>query len=703
MDFYANLCIMSGDLVNRRNIGIVAHIDAGKTTTTERILFYTGIIDKIGEVHDGQATMDSMEQEQKRGITIQAAAVDCKWKDTDITIIDTPGHVDFTIEVERSMRVLDGAVTVFDGVAGVEPQSETVWVQANKYKVPRICFVNKMDRIGANYYRCVDQIRDRLGAAPLIMHMPIGTEAEFNAVVDLLSMKKIIWRSESMGAEYAVEEIPTDMLERAKELREELIESVVTQDEAILEKHLNGEEITIDELKACIRAGVLKFEFVPVLCGAAFKNVGVQLLLDAVVDYLPTPLDRSNIKCIDVKTEAELVRQPSNDEPFAGMAFKIVHDKFVGSLTYVRIYSGKLKSGDTIYNSVSGKNERVGRMLIMIAKNRVDISEAGAGRVVALCALKNTTTGDTLCSEDKPVFLEKLETPDPVIEMSIEPKTDADQKKLAVAIAKLVGEDPSLKSFVDPETKQVILKGMGELHLDIICDRLQKEFGVHVSMGKPSVSYREKFGGAVKHQYVHKKQSGGKGQFADVIMEFEPLPAGSGLQFSDTITGGILPAGYIAGAKKGIEEAVYSGTLGGYPVIDLKVVLTGGSFHEVDSDAFTFELAAKYAFREAMRKSNPILMEPIMAVEVRIPNEYQGTITGDIASRRGVVENTKMLSTEHYAIEAKVPLSEMFGYVSVLRGMTKGRGSFTMTPSAYDVVPQFIVEQVIKNSGNKKS
>ncbi len=688
-------------LRNRRNIGISAHIDAGKTTTTERILFYTGVINSIGEVHDGNTTMDTMEQERARGITIQSAAIECNWKGTDITIIDTPGHVDFTIEVERSLRVLDGAVIVFDSVAGVEPQSETVWVQANKYRVPRICYVNKMDRIGADFYKCVDQIKSRLGCTPVVMHMPVGIEKDFNAVIDIMTMKKIIWKSATLGAEYEIEEIPAEYLEQAKKYRAELLDIISLQDDQIFEKHCNGQEITIDEIKRCIRYGVLKFDFVPVLCGASFKNVGVQLLLDCVVDFLPSPLDKPDTKCTLVSTGEEITRKPLDTESFSAMAFKIVHDKHIGSLTYIRIYSGTIETGDTIYNSISGEKERVGRIVVMYSKRREDISKATAGRVVALCALKKTTTGDTLCSSDKPIYLEKMDFPEPVIEMSIEAVHTADNDKLAIALAKLTGEDPSLKCIVDPETNQCILKGMGELHLNIIADRLRAEFNIKVNIGQPNVSYREKFGNRIEHEYTHKKQSGGKGQYAKVNLIFEPLEKGAGFEFKDTITCGILPASYIIGVRKGIEASIQSGALGGYPVIDLRVTLTNGAFHEVDSDALTFELAAKYAFREAMKLSNPILMEPIMQVEVRVPGDYQGAIIGDLSSRRGVTEDTDYLLGGYVAVQAKVPLAKLFGYVSDLRSMTQGRGSFSMSPLEYDVVPAHEMKAALKETESK--
>lgn len=699
--FMLSLCMSNESLRNRRNIGISAHIDAGKTTTTERILFYTGVINSIGEVHDGNTTMDTMEQERARGITIQSAAIECNWKGTDITIIDTPGHVDFTVEVERSLRVLDGAIIVFDSVAGVEPQSETVWVQANKYRVPRMCFVNKMDRIGADFYKCVDQIKSRLGCTPLVMHMPVGIEKEFNAVIDIMSMKKIIWKSETMGAEYQIEEIPAAYMEQAKKYRHDMLELICTQSNTVFEKFCAGEEISLEEIKHCVRSGVLNFDFVPVLCGASFKNVGVQLLLDAVVDFLPSPLDKPDTKCIRASDGKELVRKPFDNEPFSAMAFKVVHDKHIGSLTYVRIYSGTIETGQMIHNSTSGEQERVGRIVVMYSKKREDIKKASAGRVVALCALKNTTTGDTLCSGEH-VLLEKIDFPEPVIEMSIEAISQADNDKLGVALAKLTGEDPTLRVAVDPETNQCILKGMGELHLNIIADRLRSEFNVKVNIGQPNVSYREKFGMRIEKSYTHKKQSGGKGQFAKVDIIFEPGEKGSGLEFKDTITGGLLPASFIVGVRKGIEASMHAGVLGGYPVIDLKATLTGGQFHEVDSDALTFELAAKYAFREAMTASNPILMEPIMHVEVRVPGDYQGSIIGDISSRRGVTEDTDYILGGYCAIQARVPLAKLFGYVSDLRSMTQGRGSFSMTPLEYDVVPAHEMKEALKLKESSK-
>lgn len=691
-------------MIKQRNFGIIAHIDAGKTTTTERVLYYSGKIEKIGEVHDGNTVMDSMKQERERGITIQSAATHCEWNGHNLTIIDTPGHVDFTIEVERSLRVLDGAVTVFDGVSGVEPQSETVWRQANKYRVPRMCFVNKMDRMGANFYRCVQMIKDRLKVVidgkemgkPLVLNLPVGIERDFKAVIDIVQMKMIVWNSSDLGASYDVCEIPADMLESAKKYRQELLDEVSTQSDELMEKYLENGDLTTQEIKHALRQGVLKFDYVPILCGSAFKNVGVQLLLDAVVDYLPSPLDKPANIGLNPDTEKQEERKPCDDEPLSGLAFKIVNDKFVGSITYFRIYSGVLKVGEMVYNPGKNKEERIGRMLIMHADKREDIKEAGAGSVVALCALKDTSTGDTLCSKDKPVLLEKIDLPMPVIQMSVAPNTEADRGKLGMALNRLCKEDPSLHMGNDPESGEFILSGMGELHLDITRDRLKEEFGVVANFGKPRVSYRETFGKAVTVDYTHKKQTGGAGQFAKLTVIFEPLERGAGFEFKNEIFGGAIPKEYIPGVQKGLDIAMQTGTIIGYPVVDVRARLTDGAAHDVDSNAFTFELAAKYAFREGMTKSDPVLLEPMMKVEIVSPTDYQGNITGDLASRRGMIAGVESRETD-CVITAIVPLASMFGYVSSLRSLTQGRAAFAMEFDSYQAVPSHFIDEVKKN------
>lgn len=678
-----------------RNIGIMAHIDAGKTTTSERILFYTGKTHKIGEVHDGGATMDWMAQERERGITITSAATTCFWKNHRINLIDTPGHVDFTVEVERSLRVLDGAVTVFDGVAGVEPQSETVWRQADKYSVPRICFCNKMDRTGANFYRCVDMIVDRLGAKPLPIQLPIGSGDTFTGIIDLMTMQAVYWDGDHCGATMSYTEIPADMKEKAEEYRMKMIETAVEMDDAIMERYLNGEEISNEEIKKCIRKGTIAFKFVPVLCGSAFKNKGVQLLLDAVVDYLPSPLDIPSIKGTNPNSDEEEIRHPSENEPFAGLAFKIANDPFVGSITFLRIYSGKLDAGTAVLNSIKGQKERIGRMLLMHSNNREDIKTAKAGDIIALAGLKNTTTGDTLCSIDKPIVLEKMEFPEPVIQIAVEPKTQADQEKMGIAISRLVAEDPSLQVESIEETGQTILKGMGELHLDIIVDRMKREFNVNVNVGAPQVAYRETLGKAVEIDYLHKKQSGGAGQFARVVIDFEPLERGAGYQFESKIVGGAVPKEYIPGVQKGLEYAQKDGLAYGYPMIDFKATLVDGAFHEVDSSALAFELAARYAFRELKEKANPKLLEPIMKVEVITPEEYMGDVIGDINSRRGQVNGMNTRGNAQ-VIDALVPLANMFGYVNTLRSMSQGRAQYTMQFEKYDVVPDAVAQTMKK-------
>ena len=682
-------------LKDYRNIGIMAHIDAGKTTTTERILYYTGKSHKIGEVHDGAATMDWMEQEQERGITITSAATTCFWKEHRINIIDTPGHVDFTIEVERSLRVLDGAVAVFDSVAGVEPQSETVWRQADKYRVPRMCFVNKMDRIGANFYRCVDMIVDRLGANPLVLQLPVGAESDFAGLIDLVKNKALIWRSENLGAEWDEVEIPADMQEKAEQYRQELIEKAVEYDDAVMEAYLEGNEPDEATLKRCIRKGTLTGKLVPVLCGSAFKNKGVQPMLDAVIDFMPSPLDVGAVNGVKVDSEEKDSRLPDAKEPFSALAFKIMNDPFVGSLTFVRIYSGKLEAGSYVYNSVKGTKERVGRMLLMHSNSREEIKEASAGDIVAVVGLKATTTGDTLCDSSKQIILERMEFPEPVIEIAVEPKSKADQEKMSLALQRLAAEDPSFRVSVDHESGQTIIKGMGELHLDIIVDRMKREFKVEANIGAPQVAYRETLTKETTIDYTHKKQSGGSGQFARVNMTFFPVEPGEGYSFESKIVGGSIPREYIPGVEKGLEQAKESGTIAGFPVIDFRVELTDGAFHDVDSSVLAFEIAAKAAFREAMETGRPALLEPIMKVEVVTPEEYMGDIIGDLNSRRGQVSGMEDRGVAK-VVNAMVPLANMFGYINNLRSMSQGRAQYTMQFDHYDKVPQAVADEVKK-------
>ena len=679
-----------------RNIGIMAHIDAGKTTTTERILYYTGKSYKIGEVHEGAATMDWMEQEQERGITITSAATTCFWNDYRINIIDTPGHVDFTIEVERSLRVLDGAVTVFDSVAGVEPQSETVWRQADKYSVPRICFVNKMDRIGADFYRCVDMIVDRLGAKPLVMQLPVGSESEFSGVIDLLKMKWIRWKDENLGAEFVYEDIPADLKDKADDYYAQLIEAAVEMDDEALENYLNDGTIpSVEKIKSCIRKGVLSGAFRPVFCGSAFKNKGVQPLLDAVVDYLPSPVDIPDIKGIDVKDGNELNRKANDNEPFSGLAFKIMNDPFVGSLTFVRIYSGKLESGSYVQNSTKDKRERVGRMLLMHANSREDIKEAFAGDIVALCGLKDTYTGDTLCDTIKQVILEKMEFPEPVIEVAVEPKTKADQEKMGLALQRLATEDPSFRVSSDNESGQTVIKGMGELHLDIIVDRMKREFKVDATVGPPQVAYRETITRKAACDYTHKKQSGGAGQFAKISIEVEPSKPGSGFVFESKIVGGAIPKEYIPGVQKGITQSLENGILAGFPMVDIKVTLVDGAYHDVDSSVLAFEIAARGAYREIIPKASPKLLEPIMDVEVVTPEDHMGDVIGDLNGRRGQVSGMDSRGNAR-VVTAMVPLASMFGYVNNLRSLTQGRAQYTMQFHHYEHVPQVVADEIIK-------
>ena len=676
-----------------RNIGIMAHIDAGKTTTTERILFYTGKSYKIGEVHDGNATMDWMEQEQERGITITSAATTCEWKDHLINIIDTPGHVDFTIEVERSLRVLDGAVAVFDSVAGVEPQSETVWRQADKYEVPRICFVNKMDRTGADFYRCVDMISDRLGAVPLVTQLPIGSEGDYLGVVDLITMRAITWKDEDLGAEFADSDIPTNLADKATEYRVKLVELAVEQDDNAMEAYLEGNEPNEETLKKCIRSGTLAAAFVPVLNGTAFKNKGVQPLLDAVIDFLPSPTDVESIKGVKAGTDEEIERKSSDDEPFSALAFKIMNDPFVGSLTFVRIYSGVLEAGSYLQNTVKNKRERVGRMLMMHSNSREDVKEARAGDIIALAGLKDTTTGDTLCSIDNQVILERMEFPDPVIEIAVEPKTKADQEKMGQALARLAAEDPSFRVSSDEESGQTIIKGMGELHLDIIVDRMKREFSVEANIGAPQVAYRETIKSPTDVDYTHKKQSGGAGQFARIKVTFEPLPPGSGYEFSSKVVGGNVPKEYIPGVEKGFLSSLDTGPLSGFPVTDLKIELYDGASHDVDSSVMAFEIAARAAFREGVMKASPCLLEPVMKVEVVTPEEYMGDIIGDLNSRRGNVGSMDQRGNAR-VISCMVPLANMFGYVNTLRSMSQGRAQFSMHFNHYAELPAAVSEEV---------
>jgi elongation factor G len=676
-----------------RNIGIAAHIDAGKTTTTERILYYTGKSHKIGEVHDGAATMDFMEQEQERGITITSAATTCYWNDHRINIIDTPGHVDFTIEVERSMRVLDGAVAVFDAVAGVEPQSETVWRQADKYHVPRICFVNKMDRIGADFPRCIAMMIDRLGTRPMILTWPIGSESEFRGLVDIVRMKAIVWQDEQLGAKFDEVEIPDDLKAKAEELHTELVEMAVEEDEELLGAYLDGKMPTVEQLKVCIRKGAIAFHFVPVMCGSAFKNKGVQPLLDAVVDYLPSPLDIPAVEGTIPGKDTVVVRPADDKAPFSGLAFKIMDDPFVGSITFVRVYSGSVSSGTGALNSVKDKNERVGRMLLMHANSREDVKEANAGDIVAFAGLKYTTTGETLCDPNNPVILERMEFPDPVIEVAIEPKTKADQEKMGMALARLAQEDPSFRVSTDQESGQTILKGMGELHLDIKVDILRRTYKVEANVGAPQVAYRETLSKPVTIQYTHKKQTGGSGQFAEVKIAFEPLPPGSGFVFENDVVGGSIPKEFIPSVEKGIRAQKESGLMAGFPVIDFQARLIDGKYHEVDSNALTFDIAARAAFRELGTKGAVKLLEPIMNVEVVTPEDFLGGVIGDLNSRRGQVQGTDSRGNAQ-VVTAMVPLANMFGYINNLRSMTQGRAQYTMQFDHYEQVPQAIADEV---------
>jgi elongation factor G len=683
-----------------RNIGIMAHIDAGKTTTTERILYYTGINYKIGEVHEGTATMDWMVQEQERGITITSAATTCLWRDHRVNIIDTPGHVDFTIEVERSLRVLDGAVGVFCSVGGVEPQTETVWRQADKYQVPRIAFVNKMDRLGADFFRVVQMIKDRLGARAVPLQLPIGAEDKFIGVIDLVRMKAIVWEDESLGAKFRDEAIPEEMAPAAAEYREKLIEAAADSDETIMEKYLEGHEISEAELTKAIRSATLAIKIIPVLCGSAFRNKGVQPLLDAVVAYLPSPLDIPPVKGIDPDSQSPDERPAKDDAPFSALAFKIMTDPFVGTLSFFRVYSGSLTAGSSVYNSTKGKRERVGRLLKMHANKREEIKEVYAGDIAAGVGLRTATTGDTLCDENDPIILESIEFPEPVISIAIEPKSKADQEKLGLSLQKLAAEDPSFRVRTDEETGQTIISGMGELHLEIIVDRLLREFNVGANVGKPQVAYKETVRKPVEQQGKFIRQTGGRGQYGDVWIKLEPQQPGAGFEFVDAIKGGSIPREYIPAVEKGVKEATENGALAGYPMVDVKVTLFDGSYHDVDSSEIAFKIAGSMAFKEAARKASPVLLEPIMSVEVVVPEDFMGDVIGDLNSRRGKVLGMDTRPAAQ-AIDARVPLAQMFGYATDLRSMTQGRATYTMQFSHYEPVPANVAEGIIAKLDGK--
>ncbi|GAA2366459.1 MULTISPECIES: elongation factor G [Gordonia] len=688
------------DLTKVRNIGIMAHIDAGKTTTTERILYYTGVNYKIGETHDGASTTDWMEQEKERGITITSAAVTCFWNNNQINVIDTPGHVDFTVEVERALRVLDGAVAVFDGKEGVEPQSEQVWRQATKYDVPRICFVNKMDKMGADFYFTVQTIIDRLGAKPLVMQLPIGAEDAFDGVVDLLEMKAITWRGTvEIGAEPTIEEIPADLADKAAEYREKLLETVAESDEALMEKYFAGEELTIDEIKGAIRKMTINSEIYPVLCGSAFKNKGVQPMLDAVIDYLPNPLDIGEIEGHVVGNEEEIIsRKPSKDEPFSALAFKIAAHPFFGKLTFVRVYSGRVEPGTQVMNATKGKKERIGKLFQMHANKENPVDDAVAGHIYAMIGLKDTTTGDTLCDPANPIVLESMTFPDPVINVSIEPKTKSDQEKLGTAIQKLAEEDPTFSVNLDEETGQTVIGGMGELHLDILVDRMKREFKVEANVGKPQVAYRETIRKTVeKHEFTHKKQTGGSGQFAKVIIKLEPLvdaEDGATYEFANAVTGGRVPREYIPSVDAGAQDAMQYGVLAGYPLVNLKVTLLDGQYHDVDSSEMAFKIAGSQALKEAAKMAQPVILEPIMAVEVTTPEDYMGDVIGDLNSRRGQIQAMEERSGAR-VVKAQVPLSEMFGYIGDLRSKTQGRANYSMVFDSYAEVPANVSKEII--------
>ncbi|MFN8602129.1 MAG: elongation factor G [Candidatus Binatia bacterium] len=679
-------------LEKTRNIGIMAHIDAGKTTTTERILFYTGINYKIGEVHEGTATMDWMAQEQERGITITSAATTCNWDDHRINIIDTPGHVDFTMEVERSLRVLDGAVALFDSVAGVEPQSETVWRQADKYGVPRIAFVNKMDRVGANFERSVDMMKDRLRANAIPLNLPVGSEENFRGIIDLVTMQALIWDDDSLGASFNAGPIPADLADAAAEARDKLLEASAEFDEALLEKYLEGKDVTVPELKAAIRKGTLESKIVPVLCGSAFKNKGVQTLLDAVVEFLPSPLDKPPVQGVDPDGKED-TRPAADNAPFSALAFKIMTDPFVGALTFFRVYSGTMESGSHVLNSTRNKKERIGRLLKMHANKREEIKDVCAGDIAAAVGLRDTRTGDTLCADNKPIILESIDFPDPVIDIAIEPKTKADQEKLGTSLAKLATEDPSFRVRTDKETGQTIIAGMGELHLEIIVDRLLREFKVDANVGKPQVAYRETIRKKVEEEHKFVRQTGGRGQYGHVLLRVEPLAPGAGFEFKDDTKGGTVPREYVPAVEKGVKEALDAGVLAGYPVVDVKVALYDGSYHEVDSSEMAFKIAASICFKDACRKASPVILEPIMAVEVVVPEDFMGDVIGNLSGRRGKIQGMEPRGGAQ-VINAEVPLKEMFGYATELRSMTQGRATYTMQFAHYEPVPAAISEEI---------
>jgi len=688
-------------LERMRNIGIAAHIDAGKTTTTERILYYTGRTHKLGEVHEGTAIMDWMEQEQERGITITSAATTCEWRDIQINIIDTPGHVDFTAEVERSLRVLDGAVAVFDAVAGVQPQSETVWRQADKYSVPRICFINKMDRVGADFYHSMETIVSRLKCRPVAIQLPIGAEDQFKGVVDLVEMRAVVWRDETLGSEFDIVEIPEDLVEKARQYREKMIEAISEFDDHLFEKFIDGKAISTEEIRGGLRKATIGLKIFPVICGSAFKNKGVQTMLDAVVDYLPSPLDIPPVEGVDIDDpEVTLTRHASDDEPFAALVFKIMTDPYVGQLAFFRVYSGTLQTGDSVYNVAKRRKERIGRLLRMHANKREEIQEILAGDICAAVGLRTVSTGDTICDDQKPIVLESITFPTPVIQLAVEPKTKADQEKLGMAIQKLAQEDPTFRVNTDPETGQTILSGMGELHLEIIVDRMMREFGVGANVGKPQVAYRETIRKNAEAEGRHVKQSGGRGQYGVVKIRVEPLAGGSGFEFVNEIYGGTVPREYIAPVEAGIKEALEGGILAGFPMSDVKVTLYDGSYHEVDSSEMAFKIAGSLAIKEAARRARPVLLEPIMAVEVVVPEEYNGTVMGDLNSRRGRIEGMELRGTTQL-IKASVPLSEMFGYATELRSRTQGRGSFTMHFGRYEEVPGALAEEIVNKVQGK--
>ena len=687
-------------LEKMRNIGIAAHIDAGKTTTTERILYYTGRSHKIGEVHEGTATMDWMAQEQERGITITSAATTCAWRDMQINIIDTPGHVDFTAEVERSLRVLDGAVAVFDAVAGVQPQSETVWRQADKYSVPRICFINKMDRVGADFYHSVGTIVDRLKARPVPIQIPVGAEEHFKGIIDLVEMKAVIWRDETLGAQFDVVDIPADLLDKAKEYRVAMIEAISEHDDKLFEKYVEGHPLSVEEIRSGIRKATIAMKIFPVICGSAFKNKGVQTMLDAVVDYLPSPLDIPAVKGHSIDSrEEEMTRTASDNEPFSALIFKIMTDPYVGQLAFFRVYSGKLNAGESVFNVAKGRKERIGRILRMHANKREEIQEILAGDIGAAVGLKTVITGDTICDEDHPIVLEPIDFPIPVIQLAVEPKTKADQEKLGMAIQKLAQEDPTFRVATDPETGQTILSGMGELHLEIIVDRMMREFGVAANVGKPQVAYRETIRTTAEYDYTHKKQTGGSGQYARTKLRVEPNP-GEGYVFENEVFGGSIPREFIPAVEKGVTESLEGGIMAGYPMVDIKVTVFDGASHDVDSSEMAFKICASICFKEACRKAKPVLLEPIMAVEVVVPDEYMGPINGDLVSRRGQLTGTEIRGTTQI-IKASVPLSEMFGYATEMRSRTQGRGSFTMHFSRYEEVPRNLAEEIVNRAKGK--